>query len=109
MWNIKTLSGYQRHAARTSNSALTNRDRMLNAALGLCGEAGEASEHVKKTHFHGREFRREAYISELGDVLWYLAECCTAAGIDLEEVALGNIQKLYSRWPDGFNDVDNDA
>ena len=34
---------------------------------------------------------------ELGDVLWYLASVARYLGIDLESVALGNIEKLERR------------
>jgi len=33
----------------------------------------------------------------LGDVLWYLAESCTALGIELDDVAAYNLAKLASR------------
>jgi len=39
----------------------------------------------------------------LGDVLWYLAEAATAAGLDLGEIANQNVQKLIKRYPDGFS------
>lgn len=42
------------------------------------------------------EFRLKLQ-GELGDVLWYLAEVCTQFGINLEDVAFGNIHKLKDR------------
>ena len=41
--------------------------------------------------------RREALAGELGDVLWYVAQIATEAGLDLEEIAQGNLDKLLSR------------
>ena len=41
--------------------------------------------------------RREALAGELGDVLWYVAQVATEAGLDLEEIAQGNLDKLLSR------------
>ena len=34
---------------------------------------------------------------ELGDVLWFVAECCTVLGISMNDVAEQNIKKLADR------------
>ena len=70
-------------------------------ALGLCGEAGEAAEKVKKAiRDDAGELtpeRREALAAELGDVLWYVAQLATEAGLDLDQLARSNLDKLLSR------------
>ena len=70
-------------------------------ALGLCGEAGEAAEKVKKAiRDDGGQLtpeRREALAAELGDVLWYVAQLATEAGLDLDRIAGANLEKLLSR------------
>jgi NTP pyrophosphatase (non-canonical NTP hydrolase) len=70
-------------------------------ALGLCGEAGETAEKVKKAIRDDggilTDERREALAAELGDVLWYVAQLATEAGLDLDEIASGNLEKLRSR------------
>jgi hypothetical protein len=35
-------------------------------------------------------------------VLWYLSNLCRILGVDLEQVAISNIEKLRKRYPDGF-------
>ena len=71
--------------------------------MGLCGEAGEAIDVVKKHLAQGHELDRERLIKELGDVAWYLAETATALNITLEEVLEGNLRKLRARYPEGFD------
>lgn len=70
-------------------------------ALGLCGEAGEVAEKIKKAIRDDggtlTEARRDALAAELGDVLWYLAQLSTEAGLDLDELAQANLAKLLSR------------
>lgn len=70
-------------------------------ALGLCGEAGETAEKVKKAIRDDggtlTEERREAIAAELGDVLWYMAQLATECGLDLDELAEANLEKLASR------------
>jgi NTP pyrophosphatase (non-canonical NTP hydrolase) len=74
--------------------------KILYPLLGLAGESGEI---VGKIHgiFQNRdEISEEEKIElkkEFGDILWYVAECCTQLDIDLEDVAQKNIEKLYSR------------
>lgn len=94
---------YQKLAGRTSNKKLDPKTALQVAALGLCGEAGETSEHVKKHIAHGQPLDRERFRKELGDVLWYAAEICTLMGWDLSDVMAGNIDKLRQRWPGEFD------
>jgi NTP pyrophosphatase (non-canonical NTP hydrolase) len=76
-------------------------DNLTYPALGLCGEAGECAEKVKKAlRDDGGVLtgeRRAALAAELGDVLWYLAQLSTEAGLDLDAIAQDNLAKLLSR------------
>ena len=63
---------YMRDALRTADRSDTDRLK-LECALGLCGEAGEVAEQVKKHFFHGHDLDKHHMIEELGDVAWYLA------------------------------------
>lgn len=97
------LNDYQRKAARTSSTALSQSEHLMNGCLGLAGEAGECCDLLKKASFQdGREIR-EKMLDELGDVLWYIAESASALGYTLEEVAVHNVSKLMVRYPKGFD------
>jgi NTP pyrophosphatase (non-canonical NTP hydrolase) len=94
------FSEYQSLSRRTATYPRAGAD-MTYPALGLCGEAGEVAEKVKKTIRDDggvlTEDRREALSRELGDVLWYLAQLATEAGLELEAIAADNLEKLLSR------------
>lgn len=97
-----TANEYQSRAMRTLNPALNERDVLINGVMGLCGEAGEAIDLVKKHLAQGHPLEKERLAKELGDIAWYLAETATAIGYDLDTVLLMNLDKLQARYPDGF-------
>ena len=74
---------------------------LLEKALGLPGEAGEAADKFKKIirdkNGEISETDREEIIKELGDVMWYISTIAKYLDVDLSEVANGNINKLESR------------
>ncbi len=98
-----TINEYQKLAMTTLNPKLSEKDILINGVMGLCGEAGEAIDIVKKHLAQGHELDREHLIGELGDIAWYLAETATVLGVDLEEVLQRNIDKLRARYPEGFD------
>ncbi|MHB8651986.1 MAG: nucleoside triphosphate pyrophosphohydrolase family protein [Minisyncoccota bacterium] len=69
--------------------------------LGLAGEAGEVAEKIKKVIRDDAgvmsDEKREEIKKELGDVLWYVAQLSTELGLELGNVAQGNLDKLASR------------
>ena len=87
----------------TLNKLLTPEQTLTNGAMGLCGEAGEVSDIVKKHLFQGHALNREKLIEELGDVAWYIAETAYALDVKLEDVLTLNIEKLKKRYPEGFD------
>jgi NTP pyrophosphatase (non-canonical NTP hydrolase) len=78
---------------------------VIYPTLGLANEAGEVAGKVKKI-FRDKggvigAAEREALKSELGDVLWYLAQVCTELDLSLDEVAEHNLKKLFDRLERG--------
>jgi NTP pyrophosphatase (non-canonical NTP hydrolase) len=94
---------YQSLANRTSGAGGDGDRRLIIAALGLAGEAGEFANMVKKLTAHGHEIPIDSLSDELGDILWYVAEAATACGLSLGKVAQDNVAKLRRRYPDGFS------
>ena len=82
---------YQKEALRTLNPALDKHDVLINGVMGLCGEAGECIDIVKKHLAQGHALDREKLIKELGDVAWYLAETAYALDVELDTVLQGNL------------------
>ena len=79
-------------------------DYLLNviyAAMGMCGEAGEASELIKKYAYHGHTIDSEHLARELGDVLWYVSYTAHLFGYPLGKIMTMNQEKLAKRYPDG--------
>lgn len=96
---MKTADGTARLAVPTDASKAV----ASVSGLGLCGEAGEVAELLKKWLGHGHAMDRDKLRKELGDVLWYLARISAWADMPLEEVAAANLAKLAARYPAGFS------
>ena len=95
---------YQRESRKTAKYPDVG-NTFVYPALGLSGESGEIADKFKKL-IRDHEINRpsemtaeqkEEMAKELGDVQWYIAQLCTELGLDLEEVALRNLEKLFSR------------
>lgn len=76
------------------------------ATIGLCGEAGEASEIVKKAFYQGHALDKNHLARELGDVLWYIAYMAHLCGYTLGNIMFINQEKLAKRYPDGKFDAE---
>lgn len=106
------LSEYQRLSRRTAQYPREASSWLTYPALGLAGEAGEVAEHAKKAiRDDGGQVsdeRRLAMAKELGDVLWYVAQLAGELGLDLDEIAQTNLDKLLSRQQRGVLSGDGD-
>ena len=97
-----TLDEYQDLAARTISTPYI--DEMEKHALsGLVSEVGELHGLYQKL-YQGHEWDGDHAKKEVGDVLWFVAEYCTAMAWSLEEIAEMNIEKLRARYTNGFEE-----
>lgn len=98
---MMNINDYQREASTTAKYPL---DKGLEyCVLGLTSEAGEVAGKLKKyirdddTSLPLSNKRHDELVSELGDVLWYVAMIATELNVSLNEVASNNISKLKDR------------
>lgn len=78
---------------------------LLVSGIGLGSESGEFEEIVKKIFFQGKPLTSDNVFHmkrELGDLLWYWVNACSALGLDPNDVIAENIKKLELRYPNGF-------
>lgn len=97
-----TGNEYQSLALRTANG-LDQKQLLTNGVMGMCGEAGECVDMMKKHLFQGHDLDKEHLAKELGDVSWYVAITAYALGYDLDKIFEMNIEKLKARYPEGFD------
>lgn len=76
--------------------------RLIHGMIGVCTEAGELQDQVKKHLIYGKRLDMTNVMEEIGDVLWYCALTLDAAGFTFEECMRTNIDKLRKRFPDKF-------
>ena len=69
--------------------------------LGITGESGELSERLKKIlrdeNKNISKEELELLKKEIGDILWYISALSTELGLDLDDIAKENMEKLQSR------------
>lgn len=102
---------YQQEVMRTfppkPYSFTDEESKIIWCAMGLAGEAGEASEVIKKGIFHQHGLDRQKLLEELGDCLWYIAALCNRLNVPIEAVMQRNLDKLRLRYPNGFTPEDS--
>lgn len=99
---MKTFDEYQEAAARTISRDLMPSEIETHALHGMVAEIGELHGLYQKV-YQGHQADDVHLKKELGDLLWFIAEYCTACDWSLAEVAQMNIDKLKRRYPgEGF-------
>lgn len=94
---------YQVLAGRTINKKLDAKQQELHALHGMVGEIGEIHSLYQKI-YQGHIADEEHKKKETGDLLWFIAEYCTANGWNMEDIMQLNIDKLRARFPEGFSE-----
>lgn len=77
---------------------------LLHACIGMSTEANEMLTTLKKHLFYNAALDVVNMKEELGDLMWFAAQCMRYFGWTLEEILDANKQKLVTRYGDGYND-----
>lgn len=92
-------SDYQKIAVSTA--IYPKEYSVMYLSLGMCGEAGEVAEKVKKIYRDKQgklsDDDKTALIKELGDVCWYIANIADELGVNLGDVMRANVKKILGR------------
>lgn len=101
---MTTMTGneYQRLASRTIRHDMDSTAQEYHALHGMVAEIGELHSIYQK-YYQGHRDTEEHKKKEVGDLIWFVAEYCTANGWNLEDVMRMNIDKLEKRFPYGFD------
>lgn len=81
---------------------------LLTAGIGISSEGGEFNEIIKKCVFQGKPLDDDTIFHlkrELGDIMWYWVNACSALDLDPNDVIKENVFKLESRYPGGEFDA----
>jgi NTP pyrophosphatase (non-canonical NTP hydrolase) len=79
----------------------------LWTALGLCGEAGEVGDVIKKAALYRDDVSdpivldEDEFLNECGDTLHFLLAALEIHGYTLEDAAAANVKKMNKRFPNG--------
>lgn len=97
---VLTVSEYQEFTATTDK--YPKHLSMLCHVLGLSSEVGEVQGKLKKLlrgDYEGKPENewKEAFTSEMGDVLWYITRLCSDVDITLQDLMQQNKDKLTKR------------
>ncbi len=98
--DIMELNEYQKESRKTKMYPEKLEGGIYYSTLGLCGEAGELANKVKKIA-RDNNFDKEGIKGELGDILWYVASVAEEIGYSLDEIAASNLEKLNKRKQEG--------
>lgn len=96
--NYTLYGDFDTYQEKVSETAIYPAEyEMVYPLLGLMGEVGEFCNKYKKVLRDDAEFPEKDIVSELGDILWYLAQTANDFGIEFSDVAYRNIKKLQDR------------
>jgi NTP pyrophosphatase (non-canonical NTP hydrolase) len=88
--------GYEILATLTANAV-----DLWHGATGVCTEAGELLDAVKKHVIYNKHLDYDNVVEELGDIEFYLEQIRQNLGIDRDETLRANLRKLNTRYPTG--------
>ena len=82
---------------------------MIWNTIGYIGEACEVAGLLEETILQGKPLDVAELGKELGDGAWYPAALATRAGLRMSDVLAANLDKLRTRYPNGYSAADSVA
>lgn len=79
--------------------------KLTHYTLGLVTESAEIADVVKKKIRDNKPLDEVNIKEEVSDLLWYCGRILTLLGTSFEEVMQMNVDKLKTRYPDGFSEA----
>lgn len=70
----------------------------LHSVLGVCGEAGELADCIKKETIYGKPLDRANLIEELGDLKFYIQAVQNLYNLTEQDILQANANKLAARY-----------
>lgn len=84
---------------------LTPRDcDAIHMLMGICGEAGELLDAVKKAAIYRKPLDMRNVVEELGDIEFYLEGFRQTFGLSRDRILVENMRKLSRRYEEGYSD-----
>jgi len=74
------------------------KEQKYHAGLGVCGEAGELADAIKRELVYNKGIDKDNIVEELGDLRFYMQAVQLLYGISDQEVLQGNADKLAKRY-----------
>jgi NTP pyrophosphatase (non-canonical NTP hydrolase) len=75
----------------------------LWVTTGLVGEAAEIAEMVTSSLLFHEPLPAKEFSKELGDLVWYWAGEATQSKLALNDILIGNVEKLQKRYQNGYS------
>jgi NTP pyrophosphatase (non-canonical NTP hydrolase) len=101
---MPTPQDYRDWVAKMHSPERDDEGQMVNAALGMAGEAGEIANKIKKMVFYNMNISSADLMEECGDVMFYMQWLIERINpnLTLEDVMRNNMLKLNARYPGGW-------
>lgn len=99
LFKAKIFKRYAEFVKARTSSLLDDR---LHAGLGLCTEAGEFLDGIKKWLAYGRDLDLVNLDEEIGDMLFYIQVYANTRGKTIDDYLEQNMAKLSARYKEKF-------
>ena len=98
------IKEYAKEASRTDAPLSSVQKHDWHMVFGMLTEIGELADIFKKNLAYNKDIDWANVREEIGDLMWYISNFCTAHEYDLGKILDVNIEKLSARYPEKFTE-----